>query len=81
MFEINEAFASQSVYCVKTLGIDPKKVNPVGGAISLGHPLGCTGARMCATLIHQMRRLKKKVGIVSMCMATGMGGAAIIELQ
>ena len=52
LFEINEAFASQSVYCIKKLGIDMKKVNPVGGAIALGHPLGCTGARMMATMVH-----------------------------
>ena len=56
-------------------------MNPVGGAIAIGHPLGCTGARMVATLVHQMRRLKKKVGVVSMCMATGMGAAAVIELE
>ena len=55
-FEINEAFASQSVYCVNKLGIDKRKLNPVGGAIALGHPLGCTGARMLTTVIHQMRR-------------------------
>ncbi len=80
IFEINEAFASQSVYCVDKLGIDKKKVNPVGGAIALGHPLGCTGARMLATIVHQMKRLNKKVGCISMCMATGMGAAAIIEI-
>jgi len=56
VFEINEAFASQAVYCVETLGLDWKKVNPNGGAIALGHPLGCTGARMTASLLHELKR-------------------------
>ncbi|KAL4222905.1 3-ketoacyl-CoA thiolase [Mactra antiquata] len=80
IYEINEAFASQAVYCVEKLGIPAEKVNPKGGAIAFGHPLGATGARMIATLLHEMkRRGKKSLGIVSMCMGTGMGAAAIFE--
>lgn len=80
IFEINEAFASQAVYCVEKLGIPIEKVNPKGGAIALGHPLGCTGARMIATLLHELkRRGKRAMGVVSMCMGTGMGAAAVFE--
>lgn len=80
IFEINEAFASQAVYCVEKLGIPAEKVNPKGGAIAFGHPLGATGARMIATLLHeQKRRGKRSFGIVSMCMGTGMGAAAVFE--
>lgn len=80
IFEINEAFASQAVYCVEKLGIPAEKVNPKGGAIAFGHPLGATGARMIATLLHEMkRRGKRSFGIVSMCMGTGMGAAAVFE--
>lgn len=80
IFEINEAFASQAVYCVKKLGIPMEKVNPKGGAIALGHPLGCTGARQIATLLHEcQRRGKRCLGVVSMCIGTGMGAAAVIE--
>lgn len=79
VYEINEAFASQAVYCVEKLGIDKSKVNPNGGACALGHPLGCTGARMIATLLPELRRKKQRYGIVSMCLGTGMGAAAIIE--
>mmetsp|Transcript_12416 Transcript_12416/g.22502 ORF Transcript_12416/g.22502 Transcript_12416/m.22502 type:complete len:426 (-) Transcript_12416:147-1424(-) len=71
VFEINEAFASQATYCVKKLGIPMNKVNPVGGAISLGHPLGCTGSRQVATLANEMARENKKLGVVSMCIGTG----------
>merc|ERR1719238_2519195 len=81
LFEINEAFASQAVYCVRKLGIDMKKVNPLGGAIALGHPLGCTGARQVATLMHELRRTDKKLGVVSMCIGTGMGAAALFEAE
>lgn len=81
LFEINEAFASQSVYCVKTLGIDPAKVNVNGGAIALGHPLGCTGAKLTATLLHQMKRDGKRYGVVSMCIGGGMGAAAVFEAE
>lgn len=81
IFEINEAFASQAAYCVRKLGIPMDKLNPKGGAISLGHPLGMTGARMVATLLHELRRKKQKLGIVSMCIGTGMGAAAVIEAE
>jgi len=81
IYEINEAFASQAVYCVEKLGIDPKKVNPLGGAIALGHPLGCTGARQIATLIPQLQRTKGKIGVTSMCIGSGMGAASVIELE
>ncbi|CAL8294146.1 unnamed protein product [Lota lota] len=80
IFEINEAFASQAVYCVEKLGIPMDRVNPNGGAIALGHPLGCTGARMVVTLLHELRRRGKRgYGVVSMCIGTGMGAAAVIE--
>ena len=81
IFEINEAFASQATYTVEKLGIDWNKVNPKGGAIALGHPLGCTGARQIATLLPELRRTKGRRGVVSMCIGTGMGAAAIIELE
>jgi acetyl-CoA acyltransferase len=79
VYEINEAFASQAVYCVRELGLDPEKVNPNGGAIALGHPLGCTGARQVATLLHEMKRRNAKRGVVSMCIGGGMGAAGLIE--
>jgi acetyl-CoA acyltransferase 1 len=81
VFEINEAFASQASWCVDVLGIDPSKVNPNGGAIALGHPLGCTGARQIATLLHEMHRNKQQFGVVSMCIGTGMGAAAVLEVE
>jgi len=81
IYEINEAFASQAVYCVEKLQIDPKKVNPLGGAIALGHPLGCTGARQIATLIPQLKRSGGKIGVTSMCIGSGMGAASVIELE
>ncbi len=80
LFEINEAFASQAVYCVKELGIDMDKVNIHGGAIALGHPLGCTGAKLCATLLASMKQRGVKYGIESMCIGGGMGAAALFEL-
>ncbi|XP_077426497.1 3-ketoacyl-CoA thiolase, peroxisomal isoform X7 [Vanacampus margaritifer] len=80
VFEINEAFASQAVYCVEKLGIPWEKVNPNGGAIALGHPLGCTGARQIVTLLHHLRRRRARAyGVVSMCVGTGMGAAAVFE--
>ncbi|EXJ54214.1 acetyl-CoA acyltransferase [Cladophialophora yegresii CBS 114405] len=72
IFEINEAFASQCVWCVKELGIPFEKVNPKGGAIAFGHPLGCTGARQVSTLFTELRRTGKKIGVTSMCVGTGM---------
>jgi acetyl-CoA acyltransferase len=80
LFEINEAFASQAIYCIRELGIDPGKVNIAGGAIALGHPLGCTGAKLCATLLSNMKRLGVKYGVESMCIGGGMGAAALFEL-
>uniref|UniRef100_K7FVV5 Acetyl-CoA acyltransferase 1 n=1 Tax=Pelodiscus sinensis TaxID=13735 RepID=K7FVV5_PELSI len=80
IYEINEAFASQAVYCVEKLGIPVEKVNPLGGAIALGHPLGCTGARQVVTLLNELkRRGKRAYGVVSMCIGTGMGAAAVFE--
>ncbi|KAK5598639.1 3-ketoacyl-CoA thiolase B, peroxisomal [Crenichthys baileyi] len=80
VFEINEAFASQAVYCVEKLGIPLEKVNPNGGAIALGHPLGCTGARQVVTLLNELqRRGRRAYGVVSMCIGTGMGAAAVFE--
>jgi len=81
VFEINEAFASQAIYCARELGVPDEKLNPNGGAIALGHPLGATGARMTATLLHEMKRRDAKIGVVSMCIGGGMGAAAIFERE
>ena len=78
-FELNEAFAAQSLAVIQDLGLDPAKVNPMGGAIALGHPLGATGAIRAATVIHAMRRKNLKYGMVTMCVGTGMGAAGIFE--
>ncbi len=80
LFEINEAFASQALYCIDELGIDIAKVNLNGGAIALGHPLGCTGAKLCATLLANMQKANVQYGIESMCIGGGMGAAALFEL-
>ena len=80
LFEINEAFASQALYSIRELGIDVAKVNIHGGAIALGHPLGCTGAKLCATLLNNMRQQGEKYGVESMCIGGGMGAAALFEL-
>ena len=77
--ELNEAFAAQSLAVMKDLGLDPAKVNPLGGAIALGHPLGATGAVRVATLLHGLKRRKLKYGMVTMCIGTGMGAAGIFE--
>ncbi|KLO20766.1 thiolase [Schizopora paradoxa] len=77
LFEINEAFASMYVYCVRKLGLDPEKVNVNGGAIALGHPLGCTGARQIATGLNELSRRNGKVLVTSMCIGSGMGAAAV----
>ncbi|CAG8957097.1 hypothetical protein HYFRA_00009298 [Hymenoscyphus fraxineus] len=77
IFEINEAFASQCLWCANELGLDQKKINPKGGAIAFGHPLGCTGARQVSTLLYELRRRGEKVGVTSMCIGTGMGMAAV----
>ena len=79
VFELNEAFAAQSLAVLKVLGIDRAKVNPTGGAIALGHPLGCTGAKLTATILREMGRRKTKYGMVTMCVGGGMGAAGIFE--
>jgi len=84
VFEINEAFASQALYSIRKVGIEDRlnagDINPNGGAIALGHPLGCTGAKLTAQLLHEMKRRGSKRGIVSMCIGGGMGAAAIFEM-
>ncbi|MBN8426819.1 MAG: acetyl-CoA C-acyltransferase [Xanthomonadales bacterium] len=77
--ELNEAFAAQALAVIKDLGLDPSKINPLGGAIALGHPLGATGAIRAATLVHGMKRRQQKYGMVTMCIGTGMGAAGIFE--
>ena len=77
IYEINEAFASQCLYCINELGLDQAKVNPKGGAIAFGHPLGVTGARQVSTLLTELRRTGQKIGVTSMCIGTGMGMAAV----
>lgn len=77
IYEINEAFASQCLFCINELGLDQRKINPKGGAIAFGHPLGVTGARQVSTLLTELRRTGGKVGVTSMCIGTGMGMAAV----
>lgn len=77
--ELNEAFAAQTVAVVRDLGLDPEKTNPLGGAIALGHPLGCTGAKLTATALHALRRRNLKRALVTMCIGTGMGAAGVFE--
>jgi acetyl-CoA acyltransferase len=79
LIELNEAFAAQALACMKELGLDPDKVNVNGGAIALGHPLGCTGAKLTATLVNEMHRRKARYGMVTMCVGGGMGAAGIFE--
>ncbi|MEN3339833.1 MAG: acetyl-CoA acyltransferase [Acidobacteriota bacterium] len=79
LVELNEAFAAQVIACLRELPIDPERLNVNGGAIALGHPLGCTGARLTTTLLHEMRRRKSRYGLVSMCVGGGMGAAGIFE--
>ena len=81
IFEINEAFAGQALYCIEHLNLPKHKVNIHGGAIALGHPLGCTGARMVVSLLNILHTYKKKRGLISMCVGTGMGAACIIERE
>ncbi|GBF10365.1 acetyl-CoA C-acetyltransferase [Tepidibacillus sp. HK-1] len=80
LFELNEAFAAQAVYVIRELGLDPEKVNVNGGAIALGHPLGCTGAKLSVTLLHELKRRNGRYGVVSMCIGGGMGAAGVFEL-
>lgn len=79
LVELNEAFASQSLACIRDLGLDPGKVNVNGGAIALGHPLGCSGVRISATLIHEMQKRKARYGLATMCIGVGQGAAVIYE--
>lgn len=79
IFELNEAFASQAIVCQRLLKVPDEKLNPYGGAIALGHPLGCSGARILVTLIHQMRALGKHSGVASLCVGGGMGAATLIK--
>jgi acetyl-CoA acyltransferase len=78
-FELNEAFAAQALAVIRTLELDPAKVNPLGGAIALGHPLGATGTIRTATLVHGLQRTRQRYGMVSMCIGTGMGAAGLFE--
>jgi acetyl-CoA acyltransferase len=79
VFELNEAFAAQALSVIKEAGLDPNKVNPNGGAVALGHPLGCTGAKLTATILRELKRRNGKYGIVTMCVGGGMGAAGIFE--
>jgi acetyl-CoA acetyltransferase len=79
LIELNEAFASQSIACVRELGLDPERVNVDGGAIALGHPLGASGGRLIATLVHGLRRTGGRYGLASMCIGVGQGIATIVE--
>jgi len=79
LIELNEAFAVQSLAVIRELGLDPSKVNVNGGAIALGHPLGCTGSKLTATLLYEMRRRGARYGMVTMCVGGGMGAAGIFE--
>jgi acetyl-CoA acyltransferase len=79
LVELNEAFAAQAIACLRELPIDPARLNVNGGAIALGHPLGCTGAKLTATLLHEMRRRGARYGMVTMCVGGGMGAAGIFE--
>jgi acetyl-CoA acyltransferase len=79
LVELNEAFAAQVLACLKELPIDPDRLNVNGGAIALGHPLGCTGAKLTTTILYEMQRRRARYGLVSMCVGGGMGAAGIFE--
>ena len=79
LFELNEAFASQALACMRELGLDPDRTNVHGSGISLGHPIGCSGARILVTLIHEMRRKALPLGLASLCIGGGQGMAMIVE--
>jgi acetyl-CoA C-acetyltransferase len=79
LIELNEAFASQAIACIHDLSLDLEKVNVNGGAIAIGHPLGCSGVRISTTLIHEMKRRKAKYGLATMCVGVGQGSAVIFE--
>jgi acetyl-CoA acetyltransferase len=80
LIELNEAFAAQSIPCIRDLGMDPARVNVNGGSIAIGHPLGSTGARIMGTLVHEMRRRGARYGLVSLCIGVGQGIATVVEL-
>jgi acetyl-CoA acyltransferase len=80
LFELNEAFASQSLAVIRETGLNPELVNVNGGAIALGHPLGCTGAKLTVQIMNELRRRNQKYGVVTMCVGTGQGAAGVIEL-
>jgi acetyl-CoA acyltransferase len=79
VIELNEAFAAQSLSVIQQAGLDPAKVNPNGGAVALGHPLGCTGAKLTASILRELDRRKARYGLVTMCVGGGMGAAGIFE--
>jgi acetyl-CoA acetyltransferase family protein len=79
LFELNEAFAAQSLACIRGLDLDPEKVNVNGGAIALGHPLGCSGARILTSLVHEMGRRESRYGVATMCIGVGQGIATVVE--
>ena len=79
LVELNEAFAAQAIPCIRELGLDPARVNVSGGAIALGHPLGASGARMTATLVHALRRTGGRYGLATMCIGVGQGIAMVVE--
>jgi acetyl-CoA C-acetyltransferase/3-oxo-5,6-didehydrosuberyl-CoA/3-oxoadipyl-CoA thiolase len=81
LIELNEAFAAQSLACMKELGLDPEKVNVNGGAIAIGHPIGCSGARIMTTLLHEMKRRNAKLGLATMCIGVGQGIATVVSLN
>jgi 3-oxoadipyl-CoA thiolase len=81
LIELNEAFAAQSLACIKELGFDPEKVNVNGGAIAIGHPIGCSGARIMTTLLHEMKRRNAKLGLATMCIGVGQGIATVVSLN
>jgi acetyl-CoA acetyltransferase len=79
LIELNEAFAAQSLACMRELGLDPERVNVNGGAIALGHPLGASGARILTTLVHELRRRGRRYGLATMCIGVGQGIATVVE--
>jgi len=79
LIEVNEAFAAQVIACDRDLQFDPERLNPNGGAIALGHPIGCTGVRITTTLLHEMKRRKAKRGLATLCVSGGMGIALLVE--
>ena len=79
VFELNEAFAAQSLAVIRELGLDPDRVNPHGGAIALGHPIGCSGTRIVVTMLHEMKRRGSHLGLATLCVSGGMGGALLLQ--